>query len=44
MDIKTRSRSQIYLVGTEFSQILGAKLPSIKQVLSVFFITTTLEI
>lgn len=30
-------RSDIYLVGTEYSQILGEKLPSNKQVLSVFF-------
>lgn len=35
--MNTRSRSQIYLVGTEFSQILVAKLPTIKQVLSTFF-------
>lgn len=30
-------RSNIYLVGTESSKILGSKLPTNKQVLSVFF-------
>lgn len=33
----TRSSNSVYLVGVPYSQILGAKLPSRKQVLSVFF-------
>lgn len=32
-----RSDNQIYLIGTINSSILGSKLPSNKQVLSVFF-------
>lgn len=34
---KKNIRSNIYLIGSEISQIFGAKLPSNKQVLSVFF-------
>lgn len=33
----TRARDHVYLIGMPYTQILGAKLPSKKQVLSVFF-------
>lgn len=33
----TRARDHVYLIGIPYTQILGAKLPSKKQVLSVFF-------
>lgn len=32
-----RSTTKIFLVGTEYAQILGSRLPSIKQALCVFF-------
>lgn len=34
---KTRSKSELYLIGVEKHQIMGAKLPSKRQVLSVYF-------
>lgn len=33
----TRASAQVYLIGVPYTQILGSKLPSKKQVLSVFF-------
>lgn len=36
MASKTRAQNAVYLIGIPYSQILGAKLPSKKQVLSVF--------
>lgn len=35
--INLRDSSKIFLVGSIFNQIVGSKLPSIKQVLSVLF-------
>lgn len=35
--MKPKSREPIFLIGFETSQILGAKLPSNRQVLSTFF-------
>lgn len=41
----TRAKTKVYLIGIPYSQILGAKLPSKKQVLSVlFFNHRTLEL
>lgn len=37
MSIKLRSDFQIYLIGSQITQIQGSKLPSNRQVLSVFF-------
>lgn len=37
---KFRSQSEIYLIGREQNEIVGAKLPSNRQVLSVFFYNT----
>lgn len=37
MERNLRSSSRIPLIGFEESQILGSKLPTVKQVLQVFF-------
>lgn len=36
----TRTKSEIYLIGPQKHQIMGAKLPSKRQVLSVYFYNT----
>lgn len=36
----TRTKSEIYLIGSQKHQIMGAKLPSKRQVLSVYFYNT----
>lgn len=39
MESKRKLRESIYLIGNTSYQIFGCKLPSIKQLLSVFFFT-----